>query len=238
MATRVTTVHGHLVAIVIAVYADQAGPSTARANEERHRDFESMYAALEEYIVTAGSSPILLAGDFQTPTADQVSLARLINCAWLFDVIEQSSEAPRLPTCSGKRVIDHVLANKALMHRLPTAVQSIHRWPQDHAALDLRMKIEAPVEVLQRFMPAEALPPQASMPLECEREGWAGPLDAMSFQALLADGDVDLAYLHWSYAWERLLVARVEAQSVQLDPRAVGRGTRTGFQLPKRMVER
>eukprot|EP00971_Amphidinium_carterae_P350491 6491576-Amphidinium_carterae.1 len=231
LVTRVTDVKGYLVMVVIAIYGDPAGTSTAPANSAKHEDFLAMFQALEDYVISAGSSPILIAGDFNATLAEEPHLARMLECSVLFDLVAQCSDEPRLPTCSGRRVIDHVLATRALLHRQPKATQSLLRWPQDHAPIDVRLKFRAPVEVLGRFTPPQALPACCGHLLDVERgsEPWRGPLDREVFQYLLGTQQVDQAYIMWSHAWEQHLVARALASGASVDPKAIGRGTSTGF---------
>eukprot|EP00971_Amphidinium_carterae_P138308 2740476-Amphidinium_carterae.1 len=149
----------------------------------------------------------------------------------LFDLVAQCSDAPRLPTCSGRRVIEHALATRALLHQQPTATQSLLRWPQDHAPIDVRVKFHTPVEVLRRFNPPQPLPACCGNLLDIERdtEPWLGPLDLDVFRYLLESQQIDHAYVMWSQAWEQHLVARAQMSGETVDPKATGRGTRTGF---------
>eukprot|EP00971_Amphidinium_carterae_P230394 4572648-Amphidinium_carterae.2 len=230
MPVRITTHTGTLVAVVLAVYANQAGAVATASKADLRDDFTQLFCAIERYVVEAGPSPIIVAGDMNVPIDGQRSLRNLTMAGILVDVIAQSLDGPRRPTCTGSNAIDHFLVTRAVLFQNAVATQSAHRWPQDHAVLDLFLDLAVEVSCLTQFKAPEALPKECMTQLPCELcESWTGPLNTQAFETALAAGQVDRAYELWSASWETLLMDRVATNGGNLDKKAIGRGAGPGY---------
>eukprot|EP00971_Amphidinium_carterae_P333269 6467922-Amphidinium_carterae.1 len=230
MPVRLTTHTGALVAVVIAIYANQAGASATAARATLRDDFTDLFQAVEEYVISAGSAPIVVVGDLNVPIEGQRSLNNLTMAGVLTDVVAQSLDGPRLPTCTGSNAIDHMLVTRAVLYQNAVATQSTHRWPQDHTVLDLFLDVRQSCSCLTKLKVPAALPKECAVPLLCEAaDDWHGPLNTSFFEKLLELGEMDKAYELWSASWETLLLDRASQQGADAEPDTIGRGSGPGY---------
>eukprot|EP00971_Amphidinium_carterae_P067933 1344557-Amphidinium_carterae.1 len=233
LVTRITTITGSIVCVLITVYGDPNGLKTGDGNLDRRERFRLFYDRLVQYMATAGKVPVLLVGDFNAQFNEVEALGDLVDSGGAHDLIRvHDCLGERSPTCRGTRVIDHVLANAHALHVVKRASQSPHFWPADHKCMTVTLRLMEPNTRVTVLKIPKPLPPQCGFPQETDKEGKGKGDWATREPPWCPEGNPDQQYQAWSARWEKALIARAEAVGIEVPEEATGRD-RAGIRTQK-----